>query len=102
MTRARLDVAVIGAGTAGAATALFLARSGHRVTVFERVARPGPVGAGILIQPTGQTVLDRLGLLDALAARAAPIEQLLCLRRTGAPLVDLRYSDLGGAIGLGT
>ncbi len=42
---AALDVAIVGAGTAGSAAALFLARAGHRVTVYERVAAPGPVGA---------------------------------------------------------
>ncbi|HTE53515.1 MAG TPA: NAD(P)/FAD-dependent oxidoreductase [Kofleriaceae bacterium] len=103
MAGAALDVAVIGCGTAGAAAALFLARAGHRVSVFERVARPGPVGAGILLQPTGQAVLARLGLLDQVRARAAPVDRLLCVRRDGGAVVDLDYGELGGgAIALGT
>ena len=65
-----LDVAIIGAGTAGSAAALLLARAGHQVTVYERVATPGPVGAGISLQPTGQAVLARLGLLAPILARA--------------------------------
>jgi 2-polyprenyl-6-methoxyphenol hydroxylase-like FAD-dependent oxidoreductase len=97
-----LEVAVIGCGTAGAACALFLARAGHRVSVFERVAEPGPVGAGILLQPTGQAVLARLGLLHLVKARAAPVDRLLCVRRSGKSIVDLDYNELGGAIGLGT
>jgi len=52
-------IGVIRCGTAGAAAALFLARAGHDVRVFERVAEPGPVGAGI-VQPSGQAVLARL------------------------------------------
>ena len=40
-----------------APAALFLARAGHTVEVFERVAEPGPVGAGITLQPTGQAVM---------------------------------------------
>ena len=57
-----LDVGIIGGGTAGSAATLFLARAGHRVTVYERVASPGAVGAGITLQPTGLHVLCRLGL----------------------------------------
>lgn len=101
-----LQIAVVGCGTAGAAAALFLARAGHRVSVFERVAQPGPVGAGILIQPTGQAVLARLGLLDDVRARAAPVERLLCLTKRGRAVVDLDYGEIagavGGAVGLGT
>ena len=55
---------------------MLLARIGHDVTVFERVAEPGPVGAGILMQPTGMTVLARLGLLDGLLDAGARIDQL--------------------------
>lgn len=90
--RASLDVAVIGAGTAGSAAALFLARAGHRVTVYERVAEPGPVGAGISLQPTGQAVLARLGLLEPILARAARIDRLHVVRHRGKTLVDLRYA----------
>ncbi|MBK9036268.1 MAG: FAD-dependent monooxygenase [Myxococcales bacterium] len=91
---AALDVAVIGAGTAGSAAAMFLARAGHRVTVYERVAEPGPVGAGISLQPTGQAVLARLGLLAPILERAARIDRLHVMRHAGKTLVDLRYADV--------
>jgi 2-polyprenyl-6-methoxyphenol hydroxylase-like FAD-dependent oxidoreductase len=96
-----MDVGVIGCGTAGPAAALLMARAGHQVTVYERVAAPGPVGAGILLQPTGQAVLARLGLLERVRARASPVERLLCQRVGGRPVVDLRYAEIGSAIGLG-
>ena len=96
-----LDVGVIGCGTAGPAAALFLARGGHRVTVYERVAEPAPVGAGILLQPTGQAVLARLGLLERVRARAAPVDRLLAQRACGRAVVDLRYHEIGSAVGLG-
>ncbi len=71
--------------------------------LLERVARPGPVGAGILLQPTGQAVLGRLGLLGEVRERAAPVDRLLCVTRAGRAVVDLDYGELGGgAIGLGT
>jgi len=44
-----MKVAVVGAGTAGPASALFLARLGHKVKLFERVKHPAAVGAGLLV-----------------------------------------------------
>ncbi len=102
MPAAPLDVAVIGLGTAGGAAALFLARGGHRVTLFERVPEPGAVGAGIMLQPTGQAVLARLGLLDRVLARAARVDRLRAETTRGRVLFDLAYADLGGpALGFG-
>src|SRR5262245_28314629 len=57
-----LHIAIAGAGTAGLAAAAFLAREGHRITLFERFAEPRPVGAGLMIQPTGLACLAMLGL----------------------------------------
>ena len=91
-----LDIGIIGCGTAGSAAALFLAEAGHRVTVYERVPDPGPVGAGVMLQPTGQTVLARLGLRDAVLARCAPITRLRCQRSGGRVLFDLPYDDIPG------
>lgn len=90
-----LDVGIIGCGTAGSAAALYLARAGHRVTVYERVPAPGPVGAGITIQPTGLHALARLGLYDHVVARGARIERLLCETPKKKPLVDLSYATIG-------
>lgn len=93
-TATQLRVGIVGAGTAGSAAALHLARAGHAVTLFERVADPGPVGAGITLQPTGQHALARLGLLGAIEARATRVDGLLCRRPSGKPVVDLRYADV--------
>ena len=73
-----LDVGVIGGGTAGSAAALFLARAGHRVTIYERVPKPSAVGAGITLQPTGMHVLARLGLYDEVVRRGSRIDNLVC------------------------
>jgi 2-polyprenyl-6-methoxyphenol hydroxylase-like FAD-dependent oxidoreductase len=94
--------AVVGGGTAGAAAALLLARDGHRVQLFERVAEPGPVGAGILLQPTGMAVLAELGLLDAVLTHGAPIARLHGTTPGGRRVLDVRYADLApDAFGLG-
>lgn len=97
------SIAVVGAGTAGAAAATLLARAGHTVTVFERVADPKPVGAGITLQPTGQVALARLGVLDKIVARAARIDRLTAVCANGKQLIDLSYSDVDPRLfGLGT
>jgi 2-polyprenyl-6-methoxyphenol hydroxylase-like FAD-dependent oxidoreductase len=83
-----------GCGTAGSAAALFLARAGHRVTVYERVPEPGPVGAGITLQPTGQLVLARLGLLAPILDHGARLDRLHCVTRGGRTLFDLRYASV--------
>lgn len=91
-----LDVGIVGAGTAGAAAALFLAREGHRVTVYERVAEPTAVGAGILLQPTGQAALRRLGLHDTVVARATPIASLRAENLSRREVFRLAYADIPG------
>jgi 2-polyprenyl-6-methoxyphenol hydroxylase-like FAD-dependent oxidoreductase len=95
-------VGVVGSGTAGAACALFLSRAGHEVTVFERVPEPGPLGAGIMMQPSGLLVLERLGLAARILERGARVEHLVCETSTGEPVLDLRYDALGeGLYGVG-
>ncbi|MDI3281768.1 NAD(P)/FAD-dependent oxidoreductase [Polyangium sp. 15x6] len=91
-----IDVGIIGCGTAGSAAALLLSRAGHRVTVYERVVEPGPVGAGVMLQPTGQAVLGVLGLREAVLARCTPITRMVCRTTDGRQLFDLRYGDVPG------
>jgi 2-polyprenyl-6-methoxyphenol hydroxylase-like FAD-dependent oxidoreductase len=93
MSARRYGVAVVGFGIAGAATAVLLARSGHAVTLLERAAQVGPIGAGLLLQPAGQMILRRMGLLDAVLAGAAPIEELHAVRKDGGTLIRLAYRE---------
>lgn len=98
----KLRIAVIGAGTAGAASAIFLARAGHQVSLFERVAQPAAVGAGILLQPTGLAVLDSLGLLHQVLGHGARIGALFGTNPKGRHVLDVRYSDWNAqSFGLG-
>lgn len=88
-----LRIAIVGYGTAGQAAALFLARQGHALSVFEQAAAPGPVGAGFLLQPTGMTVLARLGLHEQALARGQRIERLYGCNDRGRCVMDMRYVD---------
>ncbi len=88
-----LDVGIVGGGYAGSAAALYLHRAGHRVTVYEGVERPGPVGAGILLQPTGIAVLAELGLLDFVKAHGAVVDALRCVTDSGRAVFRLPYAE---------
>src|SRR5437762_3078143 len=87
----QLRVGVVGSGVAGLSSAYLLARDGHQVTVIERAPRLGPVGAGLLLQPSGQFALRQMGLLEEVVASAELIEGLHALTHRGRTLVRLMY-----------
>jgi 2-polyprenyl-6-methoxyphenol hydroxylase-like FAD-dependent oxidoreductase len=97
-----LDIAIVGAGPAGLAAALFLKRAGHRVTVFERFEKPAPVGSGLILQPTGLTVLGALGLFDEIRQLGSRIDRLYGAdAKSGRTVLDVRYdARAGGRFGL--
>lgn len=90
----KYQVGIVGFGVAGGALASLLAREGHAVTLLERAPQMGPMGAGLLLQPSGQGVLHRLGLLDAIAAQSEPLEGIYAQKRNGGTLIRLRYDEL--------
>ena len=94
-------VGVVGFGVAGATVAALLSRQGHRVTAFERTAAHA-AGAGLLLQPSGQLVLDRLGILPEVLRTAETIDEIVGVTSGGRSLVRLRYAELGpGMAGMG-
>jgi len=60
-----LTATVVGGGIAGLASAIALAQAGWRVTVLERAAAFGEVGAGLATTGNGMTALAALGLGEA-------------------------------------
>jgi salicylate hydroxylase len=60
------QIAIIGAGIGGLAAACALRRSGFDVTVYERAAELGEVGAGLQLGPNAVKVLRGLGVFEAL------------------------------------
>jgi len=89
------NIAITGCGPAGLSAAIFLHDQGHRVALYERFDEPGPVGSGLMLQPTGLQVLDALGLrektetlgqrIDGMVGRVAP---------NGKVVLDINYQVL--------
>ncbi|MEV7521149.1 NAD(P)/FAD-dependent oxidoreductase [Streptomyces sp. NPDC091371] len=80
---------VIGAGVGGLASAIGLRRAGWEVTVLERRTALERYGTAFGIHPTAQSALDRLGLGDALRARAVPYREGRIRRPDGTVLAAL-------------
>ena len=58
----KYQIAIAGAGIAGLSAALFLERQGHDVILYDQFEEPKPIGSGLVLQPTGYSVLAALGL----------------------------------------
>ncbi len=87
------NIAVIGGGPAGASAALFLNRLGHHVTVYEREPTPKPIGAGIMLQPTGLKVLEQHGLRHQIESNGRRIEGVKAFTYDGKKVFDFRFDQ---------
>ena len=91
-----LDIAIVGAGIGGLAAAALLARSGHRVRVFEQAPRFARVGAGIQMAPNAVKVLRGLGIEEHVRAFAFKSDVALSREwNTGTVTSELK---LGGEV----
>lgn len=102
MNGRKLHIAIAGAGPAGLAAALYLRRDGHKVNVFERFAEPKALGSGLILQPTGLSVLYDLGLLREILELGSRIDRLHGTdAESGRTVLDVRYdARSGGRFGL--
>jgi menaquinone-9 beta-reductase len=66
-----VDAVVVGAGPAGAATAILLAEAGHRVVLVDRARFPRDKVCGEYLSPEASRVLDRLGVLGVVETSGA-------------------------------
>ena len=93
----RWDVVVVGAGPAGATTALLLARAGASVLLMDRARFPRDKACSEYLSPATTEILERLGggILDAVEGAAhaklygmkvvAPCGATMCGRFRGGP-----------------
>ena len=92
-----MRTAIIGAGLGGLAAASLLHDAGHEVAIFDQFDAPRPLGSGLVIQPVGQAVLDRIGAGAAARDLGAAITRMEGLDRTdGRKVLDVAYDPKGG------
>ncbi len=70
------DIAIVGAGPAGSATAYFLARHGFDVALIDKSNFPRDKTCGDAVSPRALHILDAMGLLETLAAQSSIINHL--------------------------
>jgi 2-polyprenyl-6-methoxyphenol hydroxylase-like FAD-dependent oxidoreductase len=86
----RFDAVIVGAGPAGAATAILLARAGWAVALVERLGFPRRKVCGECIAASTLPLLDALGLGRLLDAEAGPeLRRVTLLRGADAVTADL-------------
>jgi flavin-dependent dehydrogenase len=87
----RYDVIVVGARPAGAATAMLLARWGHRVLVLDRMQPGSDTLSTHALMRTGVLQLERWGLLDGVIhAGTPPVHRVTFHYGTETVPIDVR------------
>jgi geranylgeranyl reductase family protein len=77
------DVLVVGAGPAGSAAAITLARAGQRVVLVDQHAFPRDKVCGDGLIPDAHHALRQLGVLDEVMSQAQPASHVSCIGPRG-------------------
>jgi menaquinone-9 beta-reductase len=92
----RAEVAIVGGGPAGAATALRLAHAGMDVLVLDRADFPRPKPCGECLSPAATLLLQELGVLpDVLALGPATLRGWRIIAPAGGRM-EARFDDIAG------
>lgn len=88
-------ILIIGAGIGGLTAAIALARTGHKVEVFEQAEALGDVGGGIQQSPNAMAVWQGLGLAQAVTAKSCePEAGIFRDYRSGRALMTTKMRDI--------
>jgi salicylate hydroxylase len=88
-----MPILIAGGGIGGLAAALGLANRGFDITVLEKAARLGEVGAGIQLGPNAFHAFDALGIGDTARAMAIYVDRLRLMDALTAE--EICHIDLG-------
>jgi 2-polyprenyl-6-methoxyphenol hydroxylase-like FAD-dependent oxidoreductase len=91
-----MKIAIVGAGVGGLALAALLA--GRDVSLVERFAAARPLGSGLVVQPVGLAVLDRMGAGERARELGAVVRRMEGRTVSGRVVLDVAYR--GGVSGL--
>ncbi|GIF45552.1 2-polyprenyl-6-methoxyphenol hydroxylase-like FAD-dependent oxidoreductase [Asanoa ferruginea] len=95
-----MNVLISGAGIGGLALAHWLHRHGISATVVERAPALRNGGQAIDIRGAARTVVERMGLLDAIRARHTGTHGIVYVDRRGAPIARMGGDDFGDSGGV--
>ena len=85
-----MNIAIVGGGIGGLATANALLNKGFNVRVYERARVLRPIGAGLSLTPNGLNSLEaiRSGIVQLLKQAGSPLHKLVLKRSTGETILS--------------
>ena len=86
---AEVDVAIVGYGPVGQATAALLGRAGHRVVIYERFNEIYRMPRAVHLDHEIMRLLQALGLAEAVEAQMIPLHEYHWFGADGEPLMTL-------------
>ena len=89
-------VVISGAGIAGPARAFWLTRNGYRVTVLEIAPGIRPGGQTVDLRGAGGDVVERMGLIDQMRARAVEQAGAAWVRSDGSRRAEMPVTAFDG------
>ncbi|MDG4820660.1 FAD-dependent monooxygenase [Asanoa sp. WMMD1127] len=95
-----MNVLISGAGIAGLGLAHWLGRHGIGATVVERSPALRSGGQAIDIRGAGRTVVERMGILDAIRDRHTGTHGIMYVDRAGKPVARMGGDDFGHSGGV--
>lgn len=88
-----MDISIVGCGFAGMSSALFLAKMGHNIVIYDKFSHVQAVGAGLILQPSSRPVLASLGILEIIESHGEVVERLCGINHKKQELFSTSYRD---------
>ncbi|WP_137169090.1 NAD(P)/FAD-dependent oxidoreductase [Marinomonas sp. FW-1] len=96
------NMAIIGAGVAGLALAIFARKQGIKVTLYERGKHFSSIGAGVTLWPNANFVIQQLGLMDKVLKTGGRPSYMRQFNRQGEQQNEFDISVLNAVCGFPT